>query len=300
MIIKVPASSANLGPGFDCLGLALDLFNLVEIAKADDFSIEIEGEGAGSLSLEINNNLFFKAFFAYFHQINKKPVPVRVKLINNIPLARGLGSSAATIVAGLVAACYLAKQKLNKEELFNLAVTLEGHADNVAAALFGGLVLTYQNNKGYVVKNLSFNSKIGTVVIIPEQKLKTKQARQVLPKQISLKEAVFNLSRIVLLITALAEADFKLLSQAVEDKIHQPYRFHLIDGYKAIEKIAQKIGLPALVISGAGPSLLAFCAKPERQRFKEKLEQEFKLANLNYEVKVVQMTTTGAKLEKEG
>jgi len=294
--VKVPASAANLGPGFDCLGLALDLYNTVEVSKTASFKLAIEGEGADTLSLDINNNLFLQAYLRYFQEVKENPVPIRAKLVNCIPLARGLGSSAATVVAGLLAAAYFARQKLNKVELLNLAASLEGHADNVAAALFGGLVLTYQDKNRYQWQKLNFNSSIGTVVIIPEQQLKTKAARQALPQQVKLQAAVFNLSRVMLLAKALAEADFKLLATATQDMLHEPYRRQLISDYNKVAEAAAKIGLPALVISGAGPSLLAFCRQKDCQEVKAKLETEFNLVNLNCQVKAVPVTKTGAEL----
>lgn len=298
--LKVPASAANLGPGFDCLGLALALYNSVEVSQAAGFKLEIEGEGANTLSLDINNNLFFQAYWRYFQEVEEDPVPVKAKLINHIPLARGLGSSAATVVAGLKSAAYFAQKKLGEVELLNLAASLEGHADNVAAALFGGLVLTYQEKNCYQRQKLDFNSQIGMLIIIPQQQLKTKVARQVLPKQISLETAVFNLSRVVLLAKAFAKADFKLLTVATQDKLHQPYRQQLIRQYSEVAKIASKIGLPALVISGAGPSLLAFCRQDECQELKAKLEAEFNLINFNSQVKVVSVAKTGAELREVG
>lgn len=298
--LKVPASAANLGSGFDCLGLALALYNKVEVTKAATFKLDIEGEGADTLPTDINNNLFFQAFSRYFQEVKEDPIPVKAKLINRIPLAKGLGSSAATVVAGLVSAAYFARKKLNEVELLNLAASLEGHADNVAAALFGGLVLTYQEKNCYQWQKLNFNSQIGMLVIVPEQQLKTKVARQVLPKQINLQTAVFNLSRVVLLAKALAEADFKLLPKAVQDKLHEPYRQQLISNYAEIAKVANKIGLPALVISGAGPSLLAFCQQSECQQLKAQLEAELHLINLNSQVKVVQVAKTGAVLREDG
>lgn len=298
--IKAPASSANLGPGFDCLGLALNLYNIAELEQSDVFQMEIAGLGSKILSRDINKNLFFKAFFRYFEQVNEQPVPVKVKLINSIPLTRGLGSSAATVAAGLVAARHFSHHKLSEKELFNLGVAFEGHADNIGAALFGGLVLTYPTQAGYQVQKLTINNDIGTVIIVPEQQLKTSQARQVLPKQIPLADAVFNLSRLALLLKALAEADFSLLKTATADRLHEPYRRHLIAHYDKVKEIVAKVGLPALVISGAGSSLLAFCPLSKTADFQKVLQQEFKMANLNLQVKVVSIDKLGTRLEKEG
>ena len=201
--VTVPATTANMGPGFDCLGMALKLYNQVEISPTDGgLAIEIQGEGAGDIRKD-EGNIVFKAVERLFQEAGRPCPGLVIKLTNHIPAARGLGSSASAIVGGLVAANRLAGDPFTPEKLLALATELEGHPDNVAPALLGGIIISVvQEGKVHWLK-ITPPDGLSTVVAVPDFKLSTRAAREVLPKTVSLQDAVFNLSRSALLVGAL-------------------------------------------------------------------------------------------------
>lgn len=264
--VRVPATTANLGPGFDCLGLALQLYNTVEligdsselIVKNQKFKIEIEGEGENSLPKN-EENIVYQATKIVFDKTasSQQPAAIRLKLVNRIPLARGLGSSAAARIGGLVAANKLCGNKLTVQEILNIATQLEGHPDNVVPAFFGGLCVSSldKNRVKYVKLNTPVNLK--AIVCIPELTISTEKARKILPHRVPLKDAVFNSSRVALLISALNQRRYDLLKSAMEDRLHQPYREKLIPGMKEVFQSAYSAGALGVALSGSGSSILA-------------------------------------------
>lgn len=263
--VSVPASTANLGAGFDCLALALELRNTVELAEADGparLVVEAAGEGAGRVPLN-ERNLIARAAERVFALTGRRPAGcLMLRTYSAIPLGSGLGSSAAAVVGGLAAANALVAGGLAAPDLLREALALEGHADNAAAALLGGLVLVSAGPSEVVTRRvplaLPANHPWRVVVALPDVHLPTAQARAALPTHVLLSDAVFNLGRALFTVQALAEADEPLLRWAVADRLHQPYREHLIPGYQAVESAARDAGAAAVALSGAGPSLLAF------------------------------------------
>lgn len=256
--VRVPATTANLGPGFDCLALALDLWNSFTFRiDSGGVKVEVVGEGAGQLPID-DKNLIATAFFkVYRRQGHGLPPGVKISCDNRIPLGSGLGSSAAAVLAGIVAANTLLGDPLTRMEMLEIAYELEGHADNAAAALYGGLTLvTSEPNGSLIVQSLPC-TPWQVVAILPDFQLPTVQARRALPAQVSLQDAVFNIGHAVLTADALRSGDRELLARALQDRLHQPYRLNIIPGAAAAIQAAQALGAPA-ALSGAGPSVIAF------------------------------------------
>ncbi|HEY4690728.1 MAG TPA: homoserine kinase [Anaerolineae bacterium] len=270
--VLVPASTANLGPGFDCLGLALGLHNTVEMTALDaGFELAIEGEGANRLRTD-RGNLVMRAADALWDRAGHKPGGLRVKCINGVPLGSGLGSSAAAAVGGLAAANALIGSPLSKMELLKLAHAIEGHPDNAAAALFGGLTIVSAGDDDVMIDRLDV-PPLTVVIALPDVRLSTHDARKALPRSVPLTHAVFNIGRALLVARALNTGDYDLLKRAMDDRLHQPYRRKLIPGFDAAEQAAREAGAAAVALSGAGPSLAAFA--PDRH---EEIAQAMKVA----------------------
>ena len=255
-IIKVPATSANLGPGFDALGLALNLWNVTEFTQAESFSLHIDGEGSDRLAPN-EKNLIYRSAQKLYETVNRKIPPLSIHCSNQIPLASGLGSSAAAILTGILGANALLGSALTHEEILCLATEIEGHPDNIAPGLLGGLVVSTIENGTVISRQLPI-TPVHITVVTPEFNFPTAQARAVLPKQVSLKDAIHNISRAVLVTEAFRTGDLGLLGQAMSDTLHQPYRLPLIPGAQAAMDAGNKAGASAVALSGAGPSLIAF------------------------------------------
>jgi homoserine kinase len=255
--VSVPASTANLGAGFDCLALALGLRNTVELWETKQgLEIDVEGESEDRVPLD-TTNLVMRAAAKVFEKTGKRPAGLRIHEVNNIPFGSGMGSSAAAVVGGLAAANALVEGGLSRDELLRLAYELEGHPDNAAAALFGGLALVSASAEELLVRSLSV-PPMKVVIALPDVRLSTAEARSALPEQVPVKDAVFNIGHALFTVQALTTGDPDLLRWAVADRLHQPYRRKLIPGYDAVVAEARKAGALAVALSGAGPSLVAF------------------------------------------
>lgn len=257
IIVRVPATSANLGPGFDCLAMGLDLWNTTTFTFGGSrVRVRVRGEGQGKLP-EDESNLIYQAFRRVSSQKAATfPQGLLIECENQIPLSSGLGSSAAATLTGLIAANTWLAKPLTTTGILQMAAEMEGHADNAAAALFGGFVVVLTGNGKPMVYPLPCAiSKV--VIVMPEINLSTQQSRAAIPPQIPIQDAVFNIGRTALAVEGFRTANFKLLSEALQDRLHQPYRLKLIPG--AQEAVEAAYGLGArVVLSGAGPSLIAF------------------------------------------
>ncbi len=256
LTIKVPATSANLGPGFDSLGLALDLWNESTFELADDFTVYIEGEGKGKLA-QGRSNMIVRAAQRLAEHVRKELHPFDLHCVNQIPPGSGLGSSAAATLTGLLAANALTESKLTDDEILCLAAELEGHPDNVAPALMGGLVVSTLSERKVIARKLPI-TPMQITVVLPDFHFSTKEARNSLPKQVDMKDAVHNISRAVLVTEAFRTGDLSLLGEAMTDKLHQSYRLKLIPGAEEAMNAMKADGASAVALSGAGPSLIAF------------------------------------------
>ena len=265
--VKVPATTANLGPGFDALGLALDLWNEAEFTCTDDkqISMTIEGEGADILPTDATNAVVDAALMIYDR--SKKSCPgLRVHCINRVPLSSGLGSSSAALLTGMLGANALLGNPFTDEEILKLAIETEGHPDNVAPAMLGGLVASIVYDDHVISMRLparAHRSPLHVTIVLPDFDFPTKQARAILPMQVDRKDAIYNISRAVLVTEALRTGDLDLLGKAMSDALHQPYRIPLIPGAQSAMDAAHHAGAGAVALSGAGPSLIVFSSKPE-------------------------------------
>ena len=256
VIASVPASSANLGPGFDALALALDLRNEVTCDTDVEPAVTVTGQGAGELP-EDATNLIFRAMAFVAREVGGRLPPFRLDSANQIPLERGLGSSAAAVVAGVTLADRLLEANLGADRILEMAVDIEGHPDNVAACLRGGLVLAHLSEHGWRAERLELHPGLAPVLLVPEhERLSTDDARRVLPQKVSLTDAAFNAGRSALALLALTERP-DLLPEALEDRLHQRYRLPLVPGTRAAFERLRESRL-AVCVSGAGPSILAF------------------------------------------
>ena len=257
--VRVPASSANLGPGFDALALALGLYLECTLRPSDKaFSVRISGTDRAAIPPD-ESNLTWRAFRRLAGR--KTPRGVALEIANEIPVGKGLGSSAAAIVAGLALANEWLGLGKSREELVQLATEIEGHPDNVAAAVWGGFVVSCQTEDKQVLSvKLRLGAAIDIVLVVPEFQLSTAAARKALPAQYSRQDAVFNVQRVALLLAALSEGRSALFREAMRDRLHQPYRAPLIPGLEEILRLRDVPGLLGVALSGAGPSVLAFCS----------------------------------------
>jgi homoserine kinase len=265
VLVKVPATTANLGPGFDALGLALNLWNETEFVSTDDckFEVTVEGEGVGVLPTDANNAVVDAALQIY-DRAGKSCTGLRIHSLNRIPLGSGLGSSSAAFLTGMLGANALLGNPFTDEEILKLAIETEGHPDNVAPAMLGGLVASIVYEDRVISLKLpakANHAPIHVTIVLPDFDFPTKQARAILPKQVDRKDAIYNISRAVLVTESLRTGDLDLLGKAMKDALHQPYRIPLIPGAQAAIDAAHRAGTAAVALSGAGPSLIAFCSK---------------------------------------
>ena len=254
--VRVPATSANLGPGFDALGLALALHNEVEAETAVRTTVAIEGEGAGRLP-STDKNVVVRGIRLAYDAVGRAPGAWAVRCTNRIPPARGLGSSAAAWVAGIVAGNALLGSPLDRDALFRLAVRAEGHPDNVAAAIYGGLTVAAGEGDEALAVSLPVPSSLVWVVLIADAMSSTIDARAVLPASVSRADAVFNVQRVALLVASLQSGRIDALRTALDDRLHQPFRRALFPWLPEAVHAARAAGALGCVLSGAGPSLLA-------------------------------------------
>jgi homoserine kinase len=294
--ISIPATSANLGPGFDCLGLALTLRNEFTLTGTDsptDPALIIEASGVDAHKIPTDaSNLFVQSAELIFERVGKRPLTLHLQQHNNIPVGSGLGSSSTAVLGGMLAANALVNGGLSRADILQLATNHEGHPDNVAPALYGGLVLGVQGDDGLHIEQFPI-PPLQAVVILPDFHLLTSEARAALPSHIPLKDAIYNTSRIGLLIHALQTADFTKLNIAMQDKYHQPYRIPIIPGMAEAFAAARHAGAAALALSGAGPSLIAF-APANHQAIAAAAQAAFAQAGLASRTWLLSLDTAGA------
>jgi homoserine kinase len=258
--VRVPATSANLGPGFDALGLALALYNDVQAREADGVTVEVEGEGAGQLPTG-GDNVVARGVRLAYEAAGRPFKGVALRCVNGVPTSRGLGSSAAAWVGGLAAGNALCGGPLSREALVALAARAEGHPDNVAAALLGGLTVSCVTADGAVTAiSLPVPARLSWIALIPQMTGSTAEARAVLPAMVPRTDAVFNVQRVALLLAALQSGRAEALASALDDRLHQPYRLALFPWMPAVVAAARGAGALGCVLSGAGPALLAVSA----------------------------------------
>ena len=256
--IRVPATTANLGAGFDCIGAALSMYNEFTFTPIDSADLVIAVQGLEAAKVDSGaSNLAYQAFLKLYGRIDRTPPVIQLDIHLGVPLARGLGSSATAIVGGLLGANALAGNPLSQSEVMQLAIEMEGHPDNVVPALIGGCRLAATAAIGWSIADIPWHDSIVPVVAIPDFELSTAEARSVLPTEYSRADAIFNTAHLGLMIRGLETGNPEWLTAGLKDKIHQPYRQKLIAGYVDVERAVIAAGGYGMVISGAGPTLLA-------------------------------------------
>lgn len=293
--VRVPATSANMGPGFDAMGVALNLYNeyaFEEIENGLEF-FGIEEEFCNE------ENVIYKAMIECFKKRNYKVRGLKISILKNeIPISRGLGSSSSCIVGGIIGANELMGQKLSKEELLELAVSIEGHPDNVAPALLGGIVVAIRVEGKVIYDKVRVKDDLEFIPIIPDFKLSTEKARVVLPSKISLKDGVYNVGRVALMVTAFNNGNYNLLKFACDDRFHEIYRGNLIKGFDIIKKESYNNGALASFLSGAGPTIMTIINK--KNSFSNKMREVLNREGLNYSILTLHIDNKGAVVIEGG
>lgn len=301
--VRVPATSANVGAGFDCLGFAVTLYSELELTLTSKRGLEfiIEGEGSDEIVPE-DENIIWLSIQKLLERvkIDRKILGARMKMKNSIPLSRGLGSSASAIVSGLFAANECLEKPLTREKILDLATEIEGHPDNVAPALNGNFTVNIMKSEGDLIRVESFNFKpkldLRFIVAIPNFYLETKKARAVLPTSIPRADAIFNMSRVAMLVASLSSGEEKFLQDAFEDRLHQPYRMPLIPGMSEVFTAAKDAGAIGACLSGAGPTLIAFTLPrlKNENEIAESMRKTFARFEIDSRVEILDLDTTGA------
>ncbi|ALA43505.1 MULTISPECIES: homoserine kinase [Paenibacillus] len=268
--VRVPASTANLGPGFDTLGMALSLYAWIEMKEAEQTAFHLYGNEMNGVPQD-KTNLIFKVAQMVFREAGVSVPELDISMYSDIPLTRGLGSSASAIVGALVAANTLIGSPLPDSKLFDMASAIEKHPDNVGASLFGGIITAMWDGENARHLRLEPDANLEVMVVIPDFQLSTSKAREVLPAHVSLKDAVYNISHASMLVAALASGRTDLIAEAMRDQLHQPYRAALVPGMTEILQDAHHYGALGVALSGAGPTLLALT--DQRVNRKAELEQ---------------------------
>ncbi len=294
--VKIPATVANLGPGFDALGVAIKMHLEVEIEpRRDSVEIHVEGEGAETLPKD-ESNLVIRSMNEFFDHVGRRPSGYSVKVRNPIPLGAGLGSSAAAVVGGLFAARAVTGRNVPQSEMVQLAASIEGHPDNILPALLGGLVVCYGTERAEEVRyfRMEPSDRLVPIVAVPAQGFSTEQARRALPDDVSFVDAQFTASRAALLVAALSSgAGTEVLAEAMNDRLHEPHRLKLMPETAAVHSELRAAGL-AVALAGAGPSLLAVVPRPESATRAEQIRRVCRARSAGWRVFVSEWENQGA------
>lgn len=296
--VSIPATTANLGPGFDCLGLALGLRNEICMTAVPEpgLTVEVDGEGAGHIPTDASN-MVVRAAEMMFERVGKRPSGLHIQQTNHIPVSSGLGSSAAATLGGILAANALVVGGLTDQELVATAVATEGHPDNVVPAFYGGLTLSVMDADALHVEPIAV-PPMQVVIVLPDFDLPTKAARAALPTQIPLRDAIFNISRMGLLLRALERGDYAAMSLAMQDRLHQPYRLPLVPGLVDVFEAAKEVGATAVTLSGAGPSVAAF-APANHKAIAQTIQSAFAQAGLESRAWILPVENKGSVMIAE-
>ena len=293
--VKIPATTANMGPGFDCMGMALDIWNTVTVEMGKT-GIEITGRDARILPRG-SSNLILRCFKTVFERLGKALPEAKIICHNDIPVSRGLGSSSAGIVGGLMAANEVCDRPFSKEELLDIAVEIEGHPDNVVPAILGGCQISVQDEGKLITCQVPIPEELNAVLFIPDVHISTAQARRVLPSTVDRADAVYNIGRVAMLVSALATGKLERLNVATQDRLHQPARLEIFFPMKNIFKGAMDGGASGVFLSGAGSTVLALTADKEFTIGYEMADAASK-SGVGGEIKVTKPSAMGAYVEQ--
>ena len=296
--VTVPATTANIGVGFDCLGAALSMSNEFQFTKVNTHTklkITVEGEEAHQVGTG-QSNLIYRSILYLYHKLEQIPPNLEIMVRLGVPLSRGLGSSATAIVGGLLGANSLAGNPFSTSQIMQMAIAIEGHPDNVVPALLGNCLLSVKEDERWQICSIAWHQDLIPVVAIPNFELSTKEARSVLPAEYSRSDAIFNISRMGLLIKALETNNGEWLRTALADKLHQPYRQQLITGYLEVKQAASAAGAYGMVISGAGPTLLALTNLQNVERVVASMKEAWAKMEVRAIVRSLVLDRQGARI----
>ena len=304
--VRVPATVANVGPGFDCLGLALPLYNTITIEETVlpgtgvEINVLANEDFTDELSLEHipmdENSVIYKAVELLYNSIGQTPNELKITIHSEIPIAKGLGSSASVIVGGLIAANELLGRPADEPALLSIATEVEGHPDNVTPAIVGGLVMSSCEDDGSIVyRRLNWPEEWMLTISVPETELATEISRSVLPAEVPMADAVYNAQRMAMFVQAIYTKDEALMKLALNDKLHQPYRKKLVPGLELIQqKLKHEDSVLGVVLSGAGPSVLVISKKNDLDRVKNIIKECWSNLNINAQIHTLPVEQYGA------
>jgi homoserine kinase len=306
--VKVPATTANIGPGFDCLGMALPLYNTITIEETVlpgtgvEINVMSDNDSIDQLSLDQvptdENSIVYKAVELLYNSIGQTPSELKINIQSNIPVARGLGSSSSVIVGALIAANELLGHPADEVALLTIASEIEGHPDNITPAIVGGLVISSQEDDGSVIySKLNWPEEWKITVCVPDFELSTEIARSVLPAEVPMKDAVFNAQRMAMFVDAVNKKDSNLMRVALQDKLHQPYRMKLVPGLDAImDNLKHFDNVIGVVLSGAGSSILVISERNNVDKIHEVVKETWANQNIKCTIKTLSVENEGAHI----
>ncbi|NLL70780.1 MAG: homoserine kinase [Epulopiscium sp.] len=294
--VKVPATTANMGPGFDCIGMSLDLYNTITIEEIPQ-GLEIIIKNPQDIEIPTDEtNLIYQTIVQFYQSIGKTVPGIRLVQEDHIPCTRGLGSSAACIAAGLLIANKLAGTNYSKEKLAKLGAIMEGHPDNIVPAFLGGMVTAVLDKDELHYIKIPLPSQLSFALLVPDFPLSTEKARQVIPKSLSLEDGIYNASRTALLVASMMSGEIQHLQVAMEDRFHQPYRIPLVPHMEDIFEKALSLGAKGVFLSGAGPTLIAVIE--EEMNFKKKITPFLQQLPRRWDIKIVKPSQQGAQIQE--
>ena len=297
--VRVPGTSANMGPGFDSLGLALSIYNYIEATETSSgLEIEILDSETKEFLPTDEKNLVYKSMKYLFDKVGYHPKGLKLTLKSEVPVTRGLGSSSACIVGGLVCANELAKANLSKRQLMEMATAIEGHSDNVCAACVGGFTVSVYNKEEIFYYSHKIEGDLKLLVLIPDYAVTTQKARNTLPGYYPRREVALNISHTALMVASMVSGNYENLLCAIDDKVHEPYRKVFIDGYQKIYNKLKSYGALGTYISGSGPTLISVVEADDAEFFLEDISEYMKKAYPTWTLKLLDVDNEGVKIIK--
>ncbi len=306
--VKVPATTANIGPGFDCLGMALPIYNTITIEETVlpgtgvEINVLADNDSIDQLSLDHvpsdENSIVYKAVELLYNSIGQSPSELKINIHSNIPVARGLGSSSSVIVGALIAANELLGRPADEVALLSIACEIEGHPDNITPAIVGGLVISSQEEDGSVIyRKLEWPDEWAVTVCVPDFELSTDIARSVLPKEVPMKDAIFNAKRLAMFVQAVHTKDSEFMKLALQDRLHQPYRMKLVPGLdKIIDNLRHFDNVLGCVLSGAGSSILVISERNDLDKIRTIVRDTWADQNIKCDIKTLSVENNGAQI----
>lgn len=294
--VKVPASSANIGSGFDCFGIALSLHNTISVSELEK-GLYISNAGREDYIPTGENNLIYRSILRVYNEVGATPKGFKIRQRSFIPMTRGLGSSSACIIGGMLAANALTGRQLDMQRIFELATEFEGHPDNVCAALFGGFCLSCADQDRLIRKTLRISPELEFVAMVPKYFTVTRKSRELLPAAVSMTDATFNIAHATGFALSIATGDFDNLDIYCNDRIHQQYRKSIVEDMDRVFEISKDCGSLAAYLSGSGPTIIAI-VKKENRDFVQKVSKIFVEENIQRKCMRLSVDNVGAILRE--